>query len=379
MTPASTSGHARPNTSKRRGFRAGLVLPAFLAAGALVLSACGSDSSDSGQEAPEAAEQTTETTVDEQDAITQAVVVYSGRNEDLVGPLFAQFTEETGIPVSVRYGDTAELAAQIIEEGNASPADLYFGQDAGALGALDSAGLCAPLPEAIAETVPASYRSQDGTWTGVTGRARVIAYDSSRVSADEVPTSVFELTDPKWKGEVAIAPTNGSFQAFVTAMRVSAGDDVTREWLQGLVDNDAQLYEKNGLIRDAVDAGQVKLGLINHYYWYQKASEVGEDAMNVQLAYTEPGDPGTLVNVAGACVITPSQNQQGAGELLSWMLSNDIQQWFVENTYEYPLVPGVAGPAGVPSIDQVQGPDIPLAELEDLPGTLRMLQDVGLT
>ncbi len=159
------------------------------------------------------------------------------------------------------------------------------------MGALDAAGQCAALPTAIAETVPAVYRADDGNWTGITGRARVIAYDSSQLSADEVPTSVFELTDPKWRGQVAIAPTNGSFQAFVTAMRVSAGDDATREWLQGLVDNDAQIYEKNSLIRDAVDAGEVQLGLINHYYWYQKAAEVGEDAMNVQLAFTAAGDP----------------------------------------------------------------------------------------
>lgn len=205
MTPARNSTHSR--TAKRR---AHLVLPALVAAGALVLSACGSDSSDSSAEpTPDAPEQTAEQTAEPQDTITEAVVVYSGRNENLVGPLFEQFTAETGIPVSVRYGDTAEMAAQIIEEGNSSPADLYFGQDAGALGALDAAGLCAPLPAAIAETVPAVYRSEAGTWTGVTGRARVIAYDSSRVNADEVPTSIFELTDPKWKGEVAIAPTNG--------------------------------------------------------------------------------------------------------------------------------------------------------------------------
>ena len=328
----------------------------------LFLSACGNESGES-----ESAE------------TDQSVVVYSGRAEELVGPLFEEFTAQTGVPVEVRYGDTAELAAQIIEEGDGSPADLYFGQDAGALGALDAAGQCAPLPEAIAETVPAAYRAGNGNWTGITGRARVIAYDSSQLSIDEVPTSVFELTDPKWKGQVAIAPTNGSFQAFVTAMRVAAGDDATREWLQGMVNNDAQLYEKNSLIRDAVDAGEVQLGLINHYYWYQRAAEVGEDAMNVQLAFTAPGDPGTLVNVAGACVIAPSDNQAGAGELLTWMLSDEIQQWFVDNTYEYPLVPGIAAPAGVPPIDQVQGPDVPLAELEDLPGTLQMLQDVGLT
>ena len=345
------------------------LLVAVAACATLLVSACSGSAND---ESPGSG-------ADTQASTGEPVVVYSGRSEELVGPLFEEFTAETGIEVEVRYGDTSELAAQIIEEGDASPADLYFGQDAGALGALDAAGQCAALPEAVAQTVPATYRAADGNWTGITGRARVIAYDSSQLTADQVPTSVFELTDPQWAGQVAIAPTNGSFQAFVTAMRVAAGDDVTREWLQGLIDNDAQLFEKNSLIRDAVDSGEVQLGLINHYYWFQKAAEVGEDAMNVQLAFTEPGDPGTLVNVAGACVIAPSENSEGAGELLTWMLSEPIQQWFVENTYEYPLTPGVAGPVGVPSIEEVQGPDIPLAELEDLPGTLQMLQDVGLT
>jgi iron(III) transport system substrate-binding protein len=351
---------------KTSAWRSAAIVAAL--ASALLLSACGGGTDEGEGNAGDTVA-----------GATEPVVVYSGRAEELVGSLFEEFTAETGIPVEVRYGDTAELAAQIIEEGDASPADLYFGQDAGALGALDAAGQCAALPTAIAETVPAVYRADDGNWTGITGRARVIAYDSSQLSADEVPTSVFELTDPKWRGQVAIAPTNGSFQAFVTAMRVSAGDDATREWLQGLVDNDAQIYEKNSLIRDAVDAGEVQLGLINHYYWYQKAAEVGEDAMNVQLAFTAAGDPGTLVNVAGACVIAPSDNQAGAGELLTWMMTEPIQQWFVENTFEYPLVPGVAGPTGIPAIEQVQGPDVPLAELEDLPGTLQMLQDVGLT
>ena len=312
-------------------------------------------------------------------AAGEPVVVYSGRSEELIEPLFEKFTEETGVPVEVRYGDTAEMAAQIIEEGDASPADVYYGQDAGALGALDGAGMCAPLADSITNSIPATYRSADGTWTGVTGRARVIAYDSTQLSADQVPTSVFDLTDEQWRGQVAIAPTNGSFQAFVTAMRVAAGEDATRGWLQGLVDNDVQLYEKNGLIRDAVDAGEVQLGLINHSSWYEKAAEVGEDAMNVQLAFAEPGDPGALVNVSGACIVRPTDNADGARALMEWLLTESAQQWFVETTFEYPLVAGVEGPDGVPPLSQVQGPDIPLAELEDLPGTLLMLQDVGLT
>lgn len=281
-------------------------------------------------------------------AAGKPVVVYSGRSEELIEPLFEKFTEETGVPVEVRYGDTAEMAAQIIEEGDASPADVYYGQDAGALGALNGAGMCAPLADSIANLVPATYRSVDGTWTGVTGRARVIAYDSTQLSADQVPTSVFDLTDEQWRGQVAISPTNGSFQSFVTAMRVAAGEDATREWLQGLVDNDVQLYEKNGLIRDAVDAGEVQLGLINHYYWYEKAAEVGEDAMNVQLAFAEPGDPGALVNVSGACIVRPTDNADGARALMEWLLSESAQRWFVETTFEYPLVAGVEGPDGVP-------------------------------
>ncbi|MGA1668498.1 MAG: extracellular solute-binding protein, partial [Candidatus Nanopelagicales bacterium] len=205
------------------------------------------------------------------DAADGPLTVYSGRSEELVGPLFAQFTQETGIEVQARYGDTAELAAQLLEEGDASPAQVYFAQDAGALGAVDAAGLFAPLPASVATTVPEAYRAPSGDWTGVTGRARVIAYDPEQVPAAEVPQSIFDLTDPTWKGQVAIAPTNASFQAFVTAMRVSQGDEVTKQWLEGLVANDVQTYEKNGLILDAVDTGQAQLGLINHYYWYEKA------------------------------------------------------------------------------------------------------------
>ncbi len=351
-------------------------LLAALVPASLVLAACSGSGSESATEsAPAAATSAAATS----DGASDAVVVYSGRSEDLVAPLFAEFTTQTGIPVEVRYGDTAELAAQLIEEGDASPADLYFGQDAGAMGALDAAGMCAPLPTGAADAVPAIYRSADSTWTGITGRARVIAYDSTQVAAEDVPTSIFDLTDPTWKGQVAIAPTNGSFQAFITAMRVSQGDDATRAWLQGLVDNDVQIFEKNSLIRDAVDAGQVQLGLINHYYWYEKAAEVGADNMNVQIAFAKPGDPGALVNVAGACVLTPAGNAEGAGALLSWMLEPSTQEWFVENTWEYPLVEGVSSPEGVPALVDLQGPDISLAELEDLPGTLAMLQEVGLT
>jgi iron(III) transport system substrate-binding protein len=320
-----------------------------------VLAACGGGSSDSAD---------------------GPLTIYSGRSEELVGPLFAQFTEETGIEVSARYGDTAELAAQLIEEGDATPAQVYLAQDAGALGAVDAAGLFAPLPASVATAVPEAYRASN--WTGVSGRARVIAYDPEQVPAADVPQSIFDLTDPKWKGQVGIAPTNASFQAFVTAMRVSQGDEVTKQWLEGLVANDAQSYEKNGLILDAVDTGQVQLGLINHYYWYEKAAEVGADAMRAQIAFTKPEDPGSLVNVAGVGILKGAADNPNAAKFVEWLLSPATQEWFVTNTYEYPLLPSVATAEGLPPLDSLRGPNVPLAELADLPGTLVMLEDVGL-
>ena len=314
----------------------------------------------------------------DQERARDVLTVYSGRSEQLVGPLFTQFTDETGIRVEARYGDSAELAAQLTEEGSGSPAQVFFAQDAGALGAVDQAGLFAPLPEAVAEAVPAAYRAPEGTWTGVTGRVRVIAYNTEKVSAADVPRSVFDLTKPRWKGQVAIAPTNASFQAFVTAMRIADGDEATRGWLEGLVANDVRRYEKNGLILDAVNSGQVELGLINHYYWYEKEAEIGEGNMRARIAFTEPGDPGSLVNVAGAGILTSAADDPDAARFVDWLLSPATQKWLVANTFEYALIPSVPPAAGLPPLDSLRGPDVAIADLAGLPATLAMLEDVGL-
>jgi iron(III) transport system substrate-binding protein len=161
-------------------------------------------------------------------------------------------------------------------------------------------------------------------------------------------------------------------------MRVTEGDDVTKEWLTGLVNNDVQTYEKNGLILDAVDSGQVQLGLINHYYWYEKAAEVGEENMRVQVGFMAPKDPGSLINVAGVGILKGAAENPAAIEFVQWLLSPSTQEWFVTNTFEYPLVASVASAPNLPALDSLAGPDIALAQLSDLPGTLTMLQDVGL-
>jgi iron(III) transport system substrate-binding protein len=355
ISRSSLSFSLRPTRGKLGAIAAvALLLPA--------LAACSSDSN-SNSGATESSE-------------TGELVVYSGRSEELVGPLFAEFTEATGINISARFGDSAELAAQMLEEGDRSPAQVYFSQDAGALGSVNS--LLSALPESVTSLVAPEYRAVDDTWTGVTGRARVIAYDPENVPADQVPQSVFELTDEKWRGQVAIAPTNASFQSFVTAMRLTQGDEVTQDWLTGLVKNEVQSYEKNGLILDAVDSGQVQLGLINHYYWYEKAAEVGQENMRAQISFMAPQDPGSLVNVAGVGILKGAAENPAAIEFVQWLLSPNTQEWFVANTFEYPLITGVASAPELPALDTLAGPDIELAQLADLPATLAMLQDVGL-
>lgn len=305
------------------------------------------------------------------------LVIYTGRAEEQVGDLIATFEEESGQTVDVRYGDTAELAVQLLEEGDASPADLFWAQDAGALSAVDEAGLLVDLPQKVLDEVPEEYRAEDGRWVGTSGRARVFTYNPDLVMADELPESVFELTDPLWAERVAIAPTNGSFQAFVTAMRVSEGDDVAEQWLLDLKENGARAYESNTLILDAVDAGEIDLGLINHYYWYQKAAEVGEDAVTAQLDFFEPGDPGSLVNVAGTGILTTGESNPAAAEFVEFLLTPSAQQYVVDVAKEYPLVDGVDQVKGLPPLDSLRGPDVALNELADLQGTLEMLTETG--
>jgi iron(III) transport system substrate-binding protein len=337
------------------------LLAAILPVPALVLAACGgSDESAAG--------------VDESE-----LVVYSGRQEALVQPIIDDFTEETGIEVSVRYGNTAQLAAQIIEEGDRTPADVYFAQDGGALGALSKEGMLAELPDDLLDTVDPRYRADDGTWIGTSGRARVIVYDPDQVTEDEVPDSVFELTEPKWKGKVGVAPSNASFEAFVTAMRVLEGEDVAREWLDGMVANDVQLFDNNVLILNAAEDGVVALGLINHYYWYEQVAEEGLDAVPARLKFLPGGDPGALVNVAGVGVLAAADRDDDALRFAEYLLGESAQTFFAEVTKEYPLVAGIPLAEGLPPLDSLQSPDIDLSDLDTLEETLQMIEEAGLT
>ena len=305
-----------------------------------------------------------------------SLVVYSGRSEELVGPIFEQFEERSGIDVQVRYGETAELAATILEEGENSPADLFFAQDPGALGALDDEGRLTKLPDDILGRVPAEFRADDGDWVGTSGRSRVVAYNTEELQEGDLPDSVFGFTDPKWEGRIGWAPTNGSFQAFVTALRVLEGEDRAREWLEGVQANDPFVYPDNLSAVEGVASGEVEVALVNHYYLFQVKEERGEDLPAANYFF-EGGDPGALVLAAGAGVLDTAENPEAGREFLEFALSEEAQQYFADETYEYPLVQGIEINEELPPLSDLQSPQVDLSNLDDLGGTLELLQETG--
>lgn len=309
-------------------------------------------------------------------AATGTVVVYSGRNETLVKPLLDQFTADTGITYEFRGAGSGELAAQIITEGAASPADVFFSQDAGALGAVQEAGLFAPIAATTLSRVPTAFSSADGLWLGVSGRARVVVYNPTL--APNPPDTVEGLLDPQWKGQIGYAPTNASWQAFVTGLRVLLGEDGAREWLVAFAAQEPKAFESNGAVRDAVNAGEIALGLINHYYLYEKQAADGADAVVAENKFMAAGDPGGLLNVAGVGVLATAPNPEGAQALAEYLVSDKAQQYFAEKTKEYPLVEGVNAAPEVPPLTTLAPPAIDLSDLASLEQTQELLAEVGL-
>ncbi|WP_404432023.1 extracellular solute-binding protein [Microbacterium lacus] len=307
-----------------------------------------------------------------------AFTLYSGRDEALIQPLIDQFEQETGIEVEVRYGNTAELGALLLEEGDATPADVFLSQDAGALGALSQDGLFAALPADIAEAVPAGFTSTDATWVGVTGRARVVVYDGERFDAADLPDTIDEYVTEEWAGRLGVAPSNASFQSFVTALRVLEGEDAATTWVDDLAAGSPQVFENNRAILAAADQGVLDAGLINHYYWYAAAAEAGAENMRAQLKFLTAGDAGSIVNVTGAGILSGAADDADALEFLRFLVSEAAQTYFVEQTFEYPLLPGIDAPEGLPSIESLVNPDLDLSDLDDLAATQQLLTDAGL-
>lgn len=303
------------------------------------------------------------------------LTVYSGRSEEFIAPFFKDWEAKSGIKLNIRYGDSAELAAQILEEGENSPADVFLSQDAGSLGAVSAAGLLTKLPTGVGSEIEDIYIAADRTWIGVTGRVRVFAYRPGAVPV--LPQSVTDLTKPAYKGKVGIAPSNASFQAFVTALINVNGEKFAEEWLKAMKANDAQIYLKNSAIVEAIDKGEIDLGLVNHYYVWEVSEALGRE-VNAKIGFFAPGDVGNLVNVSGAGIFATSKKSAASEELINYLTSDAVQSQFVEKTHEYSLIPGKKAPEGLPELKNIGSPKVDLRTLEKVKVTQDLLTKVGL-
>lgn len=308
-------------------------------------------------------------TEDEKETLT----IYSGRSESLVGPIIEQFSDSTGIETQVKYGKTPELAATILEEGDMTPADIFFAQDPAGLGSVEH--MFAIIPEEILVDVGEDFKSRDNKWVGLSGRARTVIYNTDVLTEDQLPDDLFGFTDPKWKGKIGWAPTNGSFQAMVTAMRKLWGEEKTKEWLQGIQTNEPKIYPNNTTTVAAVENGEVEVGFVNHYYLYRFLEERGMD-FSARNYHDRAGGPGDLILVAGAGILENSQNKESAEKFLEFMLSPVSQQFFASQNYEYPVVEGVKINSMLTPLSKIDNPEIEMSDMKDLKGTVVLLREV---
>ena len=278
------------------------------------------------------------------------LVVYVGRNEDHVRPLVEQFEQQTGLTVDARYGGTGELATTIVQEGDASPADVFFTQDPAYMGAISEAGLLSPLPEDVLESVPDGITGAEDDWVGVTARRRVLAFDPAQTPADRLPNSVFELTGEPWRGKVGLAPTHSSFVSFVAALVAMHGADETLAWLEGMAANDPQVFDGNEEQLRAIAAGDLEVGLVNHYYVHRLLAE--DPGFAVRNHSFDAGDAGDVLMPTTIGVLSSSTRGDTAVEFVRFMLSEQAQSHYLHEVGEYPLLVGVGTPVGERPLDE---------------------------
>lgn len=305
------------------------------------------------------------------------LTIYSGRTENLVGPLLDRFHSETGIAIDVKYGDSAELALLIETEGERTPADVFLSQTPGANAFLAGAGLLAALPEELVEPVDERFRDDRRLWVGVSGRQRVLVHNTELVQPEELPASVDQLADDAFAGKVAVAPTNGSFQDFVTAMRQERGDDATLAWLTALAESGAPTYPNNNAIVDAVARGEVAMGLVNHYYNHRF---LAEDPSLPSRNHQFPGsDIGSLLIPSTVSVLGSTTRTEDAQRFIEFLLEEESQRYFSTETFEYPLVAGVEPAETLPPLETLEA--FPY-RFEDLGGgleaTVELIRQSGL-
>ena len=338
-------------------------------------STAGSSATESPTLAPATEAPAQEEPTEERD---RSLTVYSGRSQSLVHPLLEAYGEQTGVAIRVKYAGSASTAATLLEEGDNTPADVVFLQDPGSLGSLAAAGMLTELPQATLDKVDARFRDPNGRWIGTSGRARTIIYNTETINPEtDLPASILDYTAEEWKRRVGWAPRNGSFQSFVTVLRLQLGEDGAREWLEGMKDNDAQEYPNNVSIVQAAANGEVDVGFVNHYYLERFLEEHGP-GFKARNHFIGNGDPGALVLVAGVGILQASENRSTAEEFVEYLLSEPAQEYFASETKEYPVAAGIEPVGDIPSLASLDPPDVDLGSLSDLEGTIELLREVGV-
>jgi iron(III) transport system substrate-binding protein len=293
-----------------------------------------------------------------------SIVVYNAQHEQLLEEIAPTFTDKTGIEVELRNGDDAELSAQLVQEGDASPADVFLTENSPAMSAVERAGLFAPLDAAATDPIPAQYRPESGLWTGFVARSTVLVYNPSLISEDELPDSIMDLADPAWAGKIAFSPTGADFQAIVAAVLDLEGEDATRQWLAGLKAN-GTVYDGNNVVLESVNAGEVPIGIEYHYYWYRDQAESGENSDNTELYFFGDQDPGAFLSISGAGVLKSSDHAADAQKFVEFLTSTEGQQDLADSyALEYPLNPAVGLDPPVRPLSELQPPTVGISDLD---------------
>ncbi|RBY90526.1 iron ABC transporter substrate-binding protein [Blastococcus sp. TF02A-26] len=311
------------------------------------------------------------------DADGDTLTVYSAQHESLVRTMLEDFTEETGIELEFREGNDAELANQIVQEGEASPADVFLTENSPAIDVLDREGLLAPLEQATLDQVGAQFRPSSGTWTGFAARSTVLVYNPAQLPESELPASILDLADPEWEGRIGIAAGGADFQAIVSAVLALRGEDETRAWLEGLERN-ADVYQSNTAVMTAADEGEIDAGIMYHYYWYRDQAENALRGDDAALHFFRNADPGAFLSVSGAGVLASSDQQEQAQRLVEYLTSPAAQERLARSSaLEYAVGTGVASAEALPPLDTLGAPDVDPGGLDQQRVT-ELMQDVGL-
>lgn len=307
----------------------------------------------------------------------ETLTVYSAQHESLVRTMLEGFTDETGIELEFRDASDSELANQIVQEGKASPADVFLTENSPSIDVVDKAGLLAPVEPATLEQVGEQFRPSSGNWVGFAARSTTLIYNPAQIPEDQLPGSLLDLADPAWKGKVAIAAGGPDFQAIVSAVLSLEGEDATRDWLTGLAAN-AEVYASNTAIMKAVDEGEIPVGITYHYYWFRDQAQNGLIGDDAALHFFRNQDPGAFVSVSGAGVLASSDQEDDAQRLVEWLTAKGAQEKLADSSaLEYAVGVGVASAPALPPLDGLQAPAVDPGSL-DAPQVTELMQEAGL-